>query len=151
RHNALPDIPIKYHYGFTILSGTVHWLTGLASNYSIDIASTCLWLFAFLFIVYWLRDLKFDRGPAVWAATAALLGGGLAWLCLKRVEAYSGFSIAPDVGQRVRLYSADSSLVSNLFGSVRVPSAHLRNADGSLSNLPWDIAAQFQQHAVATG
>ena len=28
---------------------------------------------------------------------------------------------------------------------------HLRNADGSLTNLPWDIAAQFQQHAVALG
>ena len=35
RHNAFPEISIKYHYGFTLLSGTINWLTGLSSNISI--------------------------------------------------------------------------------------------------------------------
>src|SRR5262249_9683846 len=44
RHNALPNLPIKYHYGFIILSGSVEWLTGLSANASVDIASTALWV-----------------------------------------------------------------------------------------------------------
>lgn len=151
RHNALPEVAIKYHYGFTILSGTVAWLTRLSANASVDVASTCLWLFSFLFIVYWLRELKVGRAPAIWGGTAGLLGGGLAWLYLPRVEAFSGFAIAPDLSTRLHAFSPDSSFTANLFGSMRVPSAHLRNGDGSISNLPWDIAAQFQQHAVALG
>src|SRR5438552_12153115 len=59
RHNALPYIAIKYHYGFAILSGTVRWLTGLSANVSIDIVSTFLWLFIFLFVFFWLRQLEF--------------------------------------------------------------------------------------------
>src|SRR5437868_14864508 len=43
RHNALPDIVAKYHYGFAILSGTVHWITGLSANVSVDVTSTLLW------------------------------------------------------------------------------------------------------------
>ncbi len=151
RHNALPDVPIKYHYGYTILSGSVAWLTGLSANVSVDVVSTCLWLFSFLFIVYWLRELRIARAPAVWGGAAALLGGGLAWAYLRKVEAYSGFSIAPDASARVHAFSPDSSIADNLLGAMRAPSVHLRNGDGSLSNLPWDIAAQFQQHAVALG
>src|SRR5437762_930807 len=63
-HNALPNVPIKYHYAFIILSGTVRWLSGLSANVSIDLASTGLWLFIFLFTYFWLRELKFDRLPA---------------------------------------------------------------------------------------
>jgi hypothetical protein len=151
RHNALPDVVIKYHYGFTILSGTVKWLTGLPANNAVDIVSTGLWLFTFLFIVYWLRELKFGRAPAIFGGAAALLGGGLAWVYLRSVEAYSGFSISPSANERLHAFQPDSGFVANLLNVVRVPSAHLRNGDGTLSNLPWDIAAQFQQHAVSAG
>ncbi len=151
RHNALPDMPIKYHYGFTILSGTAKWVTGLSAGTCVDIASTLLWIFAFLFVVYWLREMKFDRAPALFGGAAALLGGGLGWLYLRSMEAYSGFSIAPDASDRLHAWNRDSSFVSNLVAASRVPSAHVRNGDGTISNLPWDIAAQFQQHAVSIG
>ena len=42
-------------------------------------------------------------------------------------------------------------MIDNFLTVARTPSLHLRNADGSISNLPWDIASQFQQHAVPTG
>src|SRR6185369_10438117 len=64
RHNALPDIPIKYHYGFTILSGTVRLFTDFSPGTSVDIASTFLWLFTFLFVNFWLRELQFGRVAA---------------------------------------------------------------------------------------
>jgi hypothetical protein len=151
RHNALPDVPIKYHYGYTILSGSVRWLTGLSANASVDVVSTGLWLFSFLFIYCWLRELRIGPAPAFWGGAAGLLGGGLAWLYLPRLEGYSGFWMDPDAAVRTHAFAADSTLASNLLSVARVPSAHLRNADASLSNLPWDIAAQFQQHAVALG
>src|SRR6185436_9835390 len=151
RHNALPDIVTKYHYGFAILSGSVHWITGLSSNVSVDVVSTTLWLFTFLFLFYWLRELGLSRAATVWGAVATLLGGGLAWLFVRRIEAYSGFEVSPPPSELVHKYSDAASLWDNLLGSVKAPSAHLRNPDGTLSNLPWDIAAQFQQHAVSLG
>jgi len=151
RHNALPDVVIKYHYGFTMLSGTVKWLTGLTANHSVDIVSTCLWLFVFLFIVYWLRELKLARAPAMWGGAAALLGGGLAWAYVQRIEVYSGFAFVPDATTRLHLFSRAAGLMANLIGTGRAPSVYLRNGDASISNLPWDVVAQFQQHAVALG
>ena len=151
RHNALPDIPIKYHYAFAILSGTVRWLTGLSANVSVDLVSSALWIFTFLFVVQWMLALGFARPAALWGATATLLGGGLAWIFVRRIEAYSTFEVAPGAESLVHRYDATRSVVANLVGDARVPSVHLRNPDGSLSNLPWDIAAQFQQHAVSLG
>lgn len=151
RHNALPDIIIKYHYGFTILSGTVRWLTGLSANVSIDVVGTSLWLFIFLFVYFWLRRIDFGRFAAGWGAFATLLGGGLAWLYLPRIEAYDGIEKVPPPSQMASHYDPAKNWVDNLLAGGRVPSVHLRNFDGSLSNLPWDIAAQFQQHAVSLG
>jgi hypothetical protein len=151
RHNALPDVAIKYHYAFTILSGTVRWLSGLSANVSIDIVSTCLWLFIFLFVYFWLRKLDFDRLPSTWGGFAALLGGGLAWLYLPRIEVYNGIEKVPPLSELRHRYDAASSWLDNLIAAGQAPSLHLRNSDGSLSNLPWDIGAQFQQHAVSLG
>jgi hypothetical protein len=151
RHNALPDIPIKYHYGFTILSGTVRLLTGLSANVSIDVVSTALWLFVFLFVYCWLRTLFFRRTAALWASVATLLGGGLAWLYLGRIETYSGIEKVPAASAMTHRFEPAKNWLENLLIDGRVPSQHLRNVDGTLSNLPWDIAAQFQQHAVALG
>src|ERR1051325_5625348 len=151
RHNALPDIPIKYHYGFTILSGTVHLLTGLSANVSIDVVSTALWLFVFLFVYSWLRTLFFRRTAALWGSVATLLGGGLAWLFLGRIETYSGIEKVPAASAMTHRFDPAMSWLQNLLIDGRVPSQHFRNIDGSLSNLPWDIAAQFQQHAVSLG
>jgi zinc transporter ZupT len=151
RHNALPDIAIKYHYGFTILSGTVRLLTGLSANVSIDVVSTALWLFTFLFVCSWLRTLDFDRVAALWGGFATLLGGGLAWLYLPRIESYGGIEKVPPLSQITHHFDPARSWVANLLSAANVPSQHLRNVDGSLSNLPWDIAAQFQQHAVSLG
>ena len=150
-HNALPNVPIKYHYAFIILSGTVRWLSGLSANVSIDLASTGLWLFIFLFTYFWLRELKFDRLPATWGSFAVLLGGGLSWLYVRRLETYNGWDKVPPPSALSHRFDATKSWIENLVASGRVPSMHLRNSDGSLSNLPWDVAAQFQQHAVSVG
>jgi len=151
RHNALPGIGVKYHYAFAILSGTVKWLLGVSANNAVDIVSTALWLFIFLFILFWLRKLEFDRLTAAWGAFSVLLGGGLAWLYLPNIEAYGGVEKVPGPADLLHRWDAAKSWLANLRGTGQVPSLHLRNADGSLSNLPWDIAAQFQQHAVSLG
>ena len=151
RHNAFPDVGIKYHYAFTILSGTAKLLLGLSANAAIDLVSTCLWLFIFLFIHYWLLQLEFDELEAAWGSFAVLLGGGLAWLYLPRVEAYDSLYKVPPASALLHRYDAAKSWLGNLVAMADVPSQHLRNADGSLSNLPWDISAQFQQHAVSLG
>ena len=151
RHNALPDVSIKYHYAFTILSGTVHWLTGLSANVSIDLVSTALWLFVFLFVFFWFRRLAFDRFAATWAGFSVLLGGGLSWAYLPRIEGYNGVEKVPPSSDMVYHHDAARPWLDNLIAAGRVPSLHLRNTDGSISSLPWDIAAQFQQHAVALG
>ena len=151
RHNALPYLPIKYHYGFTILSGTVRWLTGLSANVSIDIVSTRLWLFVFLFVFFWFRKLDFTRIAAYWGSLTLLLGGGFAWLYLHRIEAYDGIDKFPASSALLHRYDPAASWLDNLLAGAGVPSQHLRNLDGTLSNLPWDIAAQFQQHAVSLG
>ena len=151
RHNALPNVTIKYHYAFIILSGTVRWLSGLSANVSIDFVSTGLWLFIFLFIYFWLRELEFERLPAAWGSFAVLLGGGLSWLYVRRIETYDGLDKVPPPSELSHRYDAAKSWIENLVAASRVPSMHLRNSDGSLSNLPWDVAAQFEQHAVSVG
>ena len=152
RHNAFPAIVIKYHYAFTILSGTVKWLLGLSANVSIDFASTCLWFFIFLFIYFWLLQLEFDAIEAAWGAFAVLLGGGLSWADLPRIEVYTGgLDKLPAASALLHRYDPAKSWLNNLIAGGQVPSQYLRNGDGSLSNLPWDIAAQFQQHAVSLG
>jgi len=151
RHNSLPDVVIKYHYGFVVLSGSVRWLTGLSANASVDIASTGLWLFCFLFIVHWFRSLRFGRASSLWSGVSSLLGGGLAWLYLRRLETYRGFEIAPPAADQLHQYEPAAGFFANLLGAVGAPSLHLRNGDGSISNLPWEITALFQQHAVALG
>lgn len=151
RHNALPDVTIKYHYAFTMLSGTMKWLLGVSANAAIDLVSTGLWLYIFLFIYFWLRRLEFDGLSAMWGAFAALLGGGLAWLYLPRIEAYTGIEKIPPVTDMRHHYDVAINWLANLKLAAMVPSQHLRNADGSLSNLPEDIAAQFQQHAGCLG
>jgi len=151
RHNAFPDVTIKYHYAFTILSGTVKLLTGLSANVCTDLASTALWFFVFLFIYAWLRHLEFDNLPSIWGSFAVLLGGGLSWLYLPRLEAYSGWSKVPAPSELIHRYDAARSWLENLVLTSGSTHVHLRNTDGSISGLPWDIAAQFQQHAVSMG
>jgi hypothetical protein len=153
RHNAFPEVPIKYHYGFVILSGTVSWLSGWSANVSTDIVSTGLWLFVFLFIYFWLRDLAFGVLPSIWGSVVAMLGGGLSWLYVERLEAYKngGFVKVPAAADLSHRYDAAKTWFSNVLAAATTPGQHLRNTDGSLSSLPWDIAGQFQQHAVALG
>src|SRR2546422_528646 len=117
----------------------------------IDLVSTGLWLFVFLFIYFWLRELKFGRLPATWGSFAVLLGGGLSWLYLGRLESYDGISKVPAASELTHRYDAAKSWIDNLIAASHVPSMHLRNSDGSLSNLPWDTAALFQQHPVSLG
>jgi hypothetical protein len=150
RHDAFPDLPIKYHYAVTLLAGTVRWLTGLTPNVSIDVVSTGLWLFVFLFAFHWLEQLRLRRVAALSGASAILLGGGLSWLYLPRVETYTDF-YARSPGLAVHHHDAARGWLANLIGAAKTPVFHLRNADGTLSDLPWDVAYHFQQHAVALG
>ncbi len=150
-HNALPGVAIKYHYAFVILSGTVKWLLGVSANVAIDLVSTGLWLFVFLFVFFWLRRIKLSRLAAGWAAFAVLLGGGLSWLYLPRIEDYNSMDKVPGPSQLIHHFDPAKGWFHNLAGAGLAPAQHLRNANGSLSNLPWDIAAQFQQHAVSVG
>lgn len=152
RHNAFPDVPIKYHYGFTMLSGTAAWLTGLSPNVSIDAVSTALWLFIFLFVFFWLRELRLDRFPAVWGSITVLLGGGFFWVFyMPRLEAYSGVYKNPPPSQLLHSYHPQGGWLDNVLGLSQIHSLHLRNGDGSLSHLPWGVASQFQQHPVPIG
>ena len=151
RHNAFPDVTIKYHYGFTLLSGTVHWVTGLSSNVSIDVASTGLWLFTFLFTFFWLLQLGMNRLAATWGSFAVLLGGGLSWLYLPRLEVYSGFRKAPPASTLIHSYDSGESWVSNLITVMRNQSVYVRGSEGDLAPLPFDVAIHYQQHAVALG
>ncbi|MBT8421091.1 MAG: hypothetical protein KJO08_09550, partial [Gammaproteobacteria bacterium] len=151
RHNAFPDISIKYHYGFAILSGTVHWVTGISSNVSIDIVSTGLWLFTFLFTVFWLLQIGITKIAAIWGGFAVLLGGGLSWLYLPWLQIYKGFQKVPSQSLLTHSYDIESSWVSNLLTVMRSQNIYLRNADGDIFPLPFDIAISYQQHAVALG
>ncbi|MGH8033736.1 MAG: hypothetical protein ACREO9_00820, partial [Lysobacterales bacterium] len=151
RHNAFPDIVAKYHYGFTLLSGTVHWLTRLTSNVSIDVASTGLWLFIFLFTFGWMRQLSMSRMASVWGSFAVLLGGGLSWLYLPWLRVYEGFQKLPPESALTHSYDPESSWWSNLLAVMQNQNIHLANANGDIFSLPFDIAIHFQQHAVALG
>jgi len=151
RHNAFPDITIKYHYGFTLLSGTVHWLTGLSSNASIDVVSTGLWLFIFLFAFFWLLEVGVKRIAALWGSFALLLGGGLSWLFLPNLEIYKNFRKQPPPDWLTHSYDYSSSWLDNLLTVNQNQNIHLRTGDGDLFSLPFDIAIHYQQHAVALG
>jgi len=151
RHNAFPNIVIKYHYGFTLLSGTVHWITRLSSNVSIDVVSTALWFFIFLFTFAWMRQLGISRIASIWSGFAILMGGGLSWLYLPWLQAYKGFYKVPPDSALIRSYDSEVSWWGNLFSTMENPSIYLRNADGNIFSLPFDVAIQFQQHAVALG
>ena len=151
RHNAFPDVPIRYHYGFTLLSGSTKWLTGLSANISIDLVSTGLWLFSFLFLFFWLARLGLGRGAAMWGGTAVLLGGGLSWLYVPWLEAYTSYSRVPEAAQLVHRYDPAAGWVANLLTIVRRQSFYLRTGPDSVSSLPLEITNYFQQHAVALG
>ncbi len=151
RHNALPDVSVKYHYAFTMLAGTVMVLLGVSANVAIDLVSTGLWLFIFLFIYFWLRRLEFDGISSAWGAFTVLLGGGLAWLYLPRIEVYNGIDKYPPPSDLLYKFDAAKSWLGNLVALASAPSQHLRNADGTFSSLPWEVAATFEQHSVSLG
>jgi hypothetical protein len=151
RHNAFPDLPLKYHYGATILAGTLIWLTGLSANVSVDVVSTSLHLFVFLFVFCWLQQIGFRRLACLWGSFTVLLGGGLAWLYVPWLETYNAFPKRGDPSLLLHRYGPERGWWGNLLEGADTAVFHLRNLDGSNSNLPWDIINQFQQHAVALG
>ena len=150
RHNAFPDLP-KYHYGATMLAGSVIWLTGLSANVSVDVVSTALHLFVFLFVFYWLQQIGFRRLACLWGSFTVLLGGGLAWLYVPWLHTYDGFPKHGIPSLLRHHYDAGRGWWNNLLDAAGIAAFHLQNADGSNSNLPWDVVNQFQQHAVALG
>jgi hypothetical protein len=151
RHNAFPDLPVKYHYGVTMLAGTVRWLTGLTPNVSIDVVSTALWLFGFLFAFHWMEHLRMRRIAALAGASAVLLGGGLAWLVTPWIETYDSFHKTGSPELLRHRFDPALGWWENLIDAARTPVFHLKSPDGTASDLPWDIANQLQQHAVALG
>ncbi|MFC1694922.1 FG-GAP repeat domain-containing protein [Pseudomonadota bacterium] len=151
RHNAFPDIPIKYHYGFTLLSGTVHWLTGLSSNISIDIVSTGIWLFIFLFLFAWMRQLGISKIASVWGGFAALLGGGFSWMYLTSLRVYDGYQKLPPDSTLIHSFDPGIGWWDNLLTVMKYQNIHLINAEGKKFPLPFDIAIHYQQHSVAIG
>jgi hypothetical protein len=151
RHNAFPDVPVKYHYASTVLVGTLVWLTGLSANVCIDLVSTSVWFFIFLLLYLWLRQLDFSRVVSLWAGFAALLGGGLAWAYSSSLATYEAFRKVGRPSEVTYAWDAGRGWLDNLIELARTPVFHLHNDDGSMSNLPWDIASQFQQHALSFG
>ncbi len=151
RHNAFPDVAIKYHYGFTLLPGAIRWVTGWSSNHAIDIASTGLWLFSFLLLFAWLRSMDFGRVAAYWAGIAALLGGGFAWIYLRDLRVYEGYQKQPESSTLVHEYGAGEGWWTNLLSAFEHQNIHLVNRAGELLPLPFDVAVHYQQHAVALG
>jgi hypothetical protein len=151
RHNAFPDIVTKYHYGFTVLSGTVRWLTGFSSNKSIDIVSTALWLFAFLFTYAWIRQMGLTKTASVWGGFSVLLGSGLTWFYLPWVRAYEGWKKIPEESGLIYSFNPESGWWENLVSVMEHQSIYLTNKSGELFNLPIDIGIHYQQHAIALG
>lgn len=151
RHNAFPDIPLKYHYGFTLLSGTVKWWTGLQASLAIDAASTALWLWTFLFLYCWMRHLQLGRAAAFAAAHLALLGGDLSWAVLSRLQGHASFLRVPDAATLTHAMEPARGVLENLLAFRRASNVYLEGPGGSLSNLPLDVANHYQQHAVALG
>ncbi|MCC6805851.1 MAG: VCBS repeat-containing protein [Deltaproteobacteria bacterium] len=151
RHNAFPDVPIKYHYAVTMLAGALTWTLRLSPNVSVDVVTVALHLFVFLFLFFWLAQIGFRWLACFWGSFSVLLGGSLAWLYVPWVETYSGYPRQGSPAQLVHHYDASRGYFANLLEAGRTAVFHLRNLDGSNSNLPWDIANQLQQHAVALG
>ena len=151
RHNAFPDLPIKYHYAVTMLPGTLMWLTKLSANVSVDLVSTSLHLFTFLFVFLWLQQLGLRRLACFGGGFTVLLGGGLSWLYAPWLETYDGWPKLGRPAQLLHRFDPARSWLANLLEDSHTAAFHLHNLDGTNSNLPWDIASQFQQHAVALG
>ncbi len=151
RHNAFPDLPLKYHYGSTMLAGTLVWLLHCSANVAIDVVSTALHLFIFLFVFGWLAQLGLPRRACAWGSFTVLLGGGLAWLYVPWLETYQSFPKQGDPALLLHRHDPTQGFWASLVEGARTPVFHLHNADGTNSNLPWDIVNQFQQHAVALG
>jgi hypothetical protein len=151
RHNAFPDVAIKYHYGFILLPGAIRWVTGWSSNHAVDIASTGLWLFSFLLLFAWLRAMNFGRLAAYWAGFAALLGGGFAWMYLGRLSVYEGYQKQPELSTLVHEYDRSEGWFRNLLSAFEHQNIHLANRAGEIFPLPFDVAVHYQQHAVALG
>jgi hypothetical protein len=151
RHNAFPDIVVKYHYGFVLLSGAVRLLTGLSATFSVDVASSALWLFTFIFAFGWLRQLGARKLASFWGSFAILLGGGLSWLYLTKLRVYEGFKKWPSENALAHSYDSGMSWWDNAIAVFGNQNVHLANKAGELFPLPFDISVHYQQHAVATG
>lgn len=151
RHNSFPDLPVKYHYASAVLAGTVKLFTGLSANNAVDIVSTSLHLFVFLFLFFWLEQLGLRRLAALWGSFSVLLGGGLAWMYVRSLETYSGFPKVGTPGSLTHSFKENHDYWWNLRNAAETAVFHLKNGDGTNSNLPWDIANQWQQHGVALG
>ncbi len=80
RHLAFPDTPLRYHYGFDLVSASVGALLHLPIDRAIDVAT--LALFALSWCLFWaLGERLIGRGRAWLVPLLALFGGGLPALC----------------------------------------------------------------------
>ena len=93
----------------------------------------------------------FRRLACLWGSFTVLLGGGLAWLYVPWLHTYDGFPKHGIPSLLRHHYDAGRGWWNNLLDAAGIAAFHLQNADGSNSNLPWDVVNQFQQHAVALG
>lgn len=79
-HLAFPDTPLRYHYGFDMVSASISALLHLPVDRAIDVAT--LGLFALSWCLFWaLGERLIGRGRAWLVPLLALFGGGLPVVC----------------------------------------------------------------------
>ncbi len=67
------------------------------------------------------------------------------------IQAYKGFQkLPPDTGL-IHSYDSEMSWWGNLLSVMNNQAIHLKNSNGDIFPLPFDVAIHYQQHAVALG
>jgi hypothetical protein len=80
RHLTFPDTPLRYHYGFDLVSASLGALLHLRLDLAIDVAT--LGLFVLAWCLFWTLGERFaGRTGACLAPVIALFAGGLPFAC----------------------------------------------------------------------
>jgi hypothetical protein len=80
RHLALPDVPLRYHYGFDLLTACLTALFRLQVDRAIDVATIGLWCLSWC--LFWVLGERLSGRAGAWLTpVCALLAGGAPVAC----------------------------------------------------------------------
>jgi hypothetical protein len=100
RHLAMPDVPLRYHYGFDLLTACVTALTRVQLGAAIDLATLGLWCVAWS--LFWALGARLvGRRSALITPALALLAGGVPLACDRPgPSVWYGVLVACGVGEQ---------------------------------------------------